>query len=43
MEYLTLFWVFFKIGLVSFGGGYGMIPMIQDEVIGRGWPRRNNC
>mgnify|MGYP001855516110 FL=1 len=37
MEYLTLFWVFFKIGLVSFGGGYGMIPMIQDEVIGRGW------
>lgn len=37
MEYLTLFLVFFKIGLVSFGGGYSMLPMIQDEVISRGW------
>ena len=36
MEYLTLFLVFFKIGLVSFGGGYSMLPMIQDEVISRG-------
>ena len=37
MEYLTLFYVFFKIGLFTFGGGYAMIPMIEDEVVGRGW------
>jgi chromate transporter len=27
-----LFWVFFKIGAFTFGGGYAMIPLIQDEV-----------
>ncbi len=37
MEYLTLFFVFFKIGLFTFGGGYAMIPMIEDEVVARGW------
>ncbi len=37
MEYLTLFLIFFKIGIVSFGGGYSMLPMIEDEVVGRGW------
>lgn len=28
-----LFWVFFKIGAFTFGGGYAMIPLIQDEVV----------
>lgn len=34
---LELIWVFFKIGLFTIGGGYAMIPMIEDEVITRGW------
>lgn len=37
MIYLTLFLVFLKIGAVSFGGGYGMISLIQQEVLSRGW------
>lgn len=34
---LLLFWTFFKIGLFTIGGGYAMIPMIESEVISRGW------
>ena len=30
---LELFWIFFKIGLFTFGGGYAMIPQIKDVVI----------
>ncbi len=30
---LNLFWVFFKIGAFTFGGGYAMIPIIQKEVV----------
>ena len=37
MIYFELFYVFFLIGLFTFGGGYAMIPMIQDQVVGRGW------
>ncbi len=37
MIYWTLFYTFFKIGLFTFGGGYAMIPMIQDEILGHGW------
>lgn len=37
VKLLTLFWVFFKIGLFTFGGGYAMIPMITEEMIGHGW------
>lgn len=37
MIYLQLFWIFFKIGLFSFGGGYVMIPMIQKEIEIHGW------
>ena len=35
--YLELFLVFLKIGVVSFGGGYGMISLIQQEMTSRGW------
>lgn len=28
----TLFWIFFKIGLFSFGGGYAMLPLIYKEI-----------
>ena len=35
---LELFWVFFKIGAFTFGGGYAMIPLIQRETSEkRGW------
>lgn len=34
---LDLFLTFFKIGAFTFGGGYAMLPMIQSEVVGRGW------
>lgn len=32
-----MFFTFLKIGLVSFGGGYAVIPMIQYEVSASGW------
>ena len=35
--WLQLLFSFLKIGTVSFGGGYGMIPIIRDEVLSRGW------
>ncbi|MBR5559716.1 MAG: chromate transporter [Oscillospiraceae bacterium] len=35
--FLEMFWVFFKIGLFTIGGGYAMIPMITDQVVGKGW------
>lgn len=37
MIYLDLFLTFLKIGAVSFGGGYAMIPMLTDEVLAHGW------
>lgn len=37
MIYLKLFLTFLKIGAVSFGGGYGMIPLMREEVLGNGW------
>ena len=37
MKLLELFAVFFKIGLFTFGGGYGMLPIIQQETLSRGW------
>lgn len=33
MIWLRLFWTFFKIGLFGFGGGYGMLSLIQNEVV----------
>ncbi|PKO97986.1 MAG: chromate transporter [Bacteroidetes bacterium HGW-Bacteroidetes-8] len=33
MIYLQLFITFFKIGLFTFGGGYAMISLIQNEVV----------
>lgn len=37
MIYLQLFLTFLKIGAVSFGGGYAMIPLVREEVIANGW------
>ena len=37
MIYLTLFLEFFKMGLFTFGGGYAMIPLIEETVLKYGW------
>lgn len=37
MVYLDLFLVFLKVGFVSFGGGYAMIPLIEYEVQSHNW------
>ena len=37
MIYLVLFWTFLKVGAFTFGGGYAMLPLIEDEVISHGW------
>lgn len=34
---LELFGTFFKIGLFTFGGGYAMLPMMQEEVLAHKW------
>lgn len=35
---VKMFWSFFKIGAFTFGGGYAMIPLIQEEVVSQqGW------
>ena len=37
MTLLTLFLVFLKIGAFTFGGGYAMLPLVQEEVLRHGW------
>lgn len=37
MIYLELFLTFLMIGMFTFGGGYAMLPLIQEQVIGKGW------
>ena len=37
-ELFEIFWVFFKIGMFTIGGGYAMLPIIQKEVVDKkGW------
>jgi chromate transporter len=31
--YLDLIWTFFKMGCVTFGGGYAMLPIIERELV----------
>lgn len=35
MIFWQLFRIFFMIGMFSFGGGYAMLPLIQDEIVAR--------
>jgi len=35
--FLKLSYAFFKIGLLTVGGGLAMIPIIQHEMVSRGW------
>ena len=37
MIYLALFWGFAKVGLLGFGGGPSMLPLMQAEVVDSGW------
>jgi chromate transporter len=37
MIYIQLFFSFFKIGLFSFGGGYAMLSLLQQEVVKNSW------
>ena len=37
MSFLILFLTFFKIGACTFGGGYAMLPLIQEEVLRHSW------
>ena len=37
MLYFELFITFFKIGAFTFGGGYAMLPLIQEEVLLHNW------
>lgn len=36
-SYWQIFSSFFKIGSFTLGGGYAMIPLIQQEVVEKGW------
>ena len=38
MIWLQLFYVYLKIGIFGFGGGYAMLPILQREVVeNKGW------
>jgi chromate transporter len=37
MIFWELFKMFFVVGLVSFGGGYSIMPVIEHDVIKHGW------
>lgn len=37
-QYWTLFWTFAKMGVITFGGGMAMLPILQREVVEtKGW------
>ena len=37
MIFLELFLTFLLIGVMAFGGGYGMIPLVRSFVVSNGW------
>ena len=37
MQFFELFYTFFYIGIVTFGGGYAMLPLIQSTVLEKNW------
>ena len=37
MIYLELFLTFLKIGAFTFGGGYAMLPLIEEAITAKGW------
>ena len=42
MIYINLFWNFFKIGILGFGGGYAILPLIESIIVkSNGWITSN--
>ncbi len=39
MSYLTLFYIFFKVGLFTIGGGLASLSLIQDYIVNSGYIR----
>ena len=40
---LDMFLTFAKVGVMTFGGGYAMLPILQREVVdGKGWARQQH-
>ncbi len=37
VDYIMLYLIFFKVGLFTIGGGLAAIPLLQEEVLLRGW------
>ena len=37
MTLAVLFFTFLKVGAFTFGGGYAMLPLIEEEVVRHGW------
>ena len=37
MIYLKLILAYLKIGLFGFGGGYAMLSLIENTIVGSGW------
>lgn len=37
MTILDLAWVFFRIGIAAYGGGWTIVGIIKTEILGRGW------
>ena len=39
-QYIDLFFTFAKVGVMTFGGGYAMLPILQREVVeNKGWAK----
>ena len=39
----TIFFTFFKVGLFTIGGGYAMMPVIQDAFVSKCWMTDDEC
>ena len=37
MIFLRLIWNYLLIGLFGFGGGYAMLALIENLIVGQGW------
>lgn len=34
-ELMDLYWIFFRMGAFTFGGGYAMLPILQEEIVNK--------
>ncbi|KAB3531080.1 chromate transporter [Alkaliphilus serpentinus] len=34
-ELMDLYWIFFRMGAFTFGGGYAMLPIMQEEIVNK--------